>query len=61
MKKPIHIKAKNKGKLHKMLGVKFGDPIPEKKILGAMKFGTPLEKKRAVFAHNAAGWNHSKK
>jgi hypothetical protein len=55
--KPIRIKKKNKGKLHDMLGVPDNKPIPEKKILRAMEFGTPLEKKRAVFAKNAKSWN----
>ena len=57
---PIHIKKKNEGALHKQLDVKQGEPIPEVKLLRAMKMGTPLEKKRAVFANNAKGWNHSK-
>jgi hypothetical protein len=59
-KKPIHLNPKHKGALHKELGVNLDKPIPEKKILGAMKFGTPLEKERANFANNAKKWNHKK-
>jgi hypothetical protein len=55
--KPIKIKKENQGKFRKETGTKEGHDIPEKKILSAMKFGSPAEKKRAVFAENSRSWN----
>ena len=54
----IHIKAKNKGKLHKELGVKQGEPISEEKLEKAKANASPAEKKRIVFAENARKWHH---
>ncbi len=56
MKKPIEIKAANKGKLHKEPGVPKGKKIPEKKLEAAKKNASPAEKKRIVFAENAKKW-----
>ena len=52
----IHIKAANKGKLHKELGVPQGKKIPEKKMEAAKKDASPAEKKRITFAENAKKW-----
>lgn len=54
----IHIKAANKGLLHKELGVAKGSPIPAKKLAKAADSSNPAERKRAVFAENAKKWNH---
>ena len=48
----IHIKAKNKGKLHEDLGVPEGDKIPEKKIKRALHSRSAKVRKRAQFAEN---------
>lgn len=56
MKKTIHIKAENKGKLHKELGVSADKKIPGKKLEAAKKTAGPAEKKRIVFAENAKKW-----
>lgn len=50
----LHLK---KGALHKDLGVSPDKPIPTDKLEKAAHSSDPLEKKRAVFAQNAAGWN----
>ena len=54
----IHIKAKNKGKLHRALGVPEGEPIPEKKLAKAKNSSSAAERKEATFAENAKHWNH---
>ena len=56
----IHIKEKNKGKLHKELGVPEGEKIPEKKLEEAKKNASPAEMKQITFAQNSKKWNHSK-
>lgn len=56
-KSGIHIKAANKGKLHKELGVPKDKKIPAKKLEAAKKNASPAEKKRIVFAENAKKWN----
>lgn len=48
----IHIKAKNKGKLHEELGVKEGQKIPASKE-EVKSTDSPLLKKRKQFALNA--------
>lgn len=53
----IHIKAANKGKLHADLGVPKGQKIPAAKMSAAKASAGPAEKKRIVFAQNAAKWN----
>ena len=56
---PIHIKAKNKGKLHAKLGVAKGKKIPQAKIVKAEHSSSPAERKEAVFAENASHWHHA--
>lgn len=53
----IHIKDKNKGKLHEELGVKKGEPIPASKE-EVKKSDSPLLKKRKIFAINAKKWKN---
>lgn len=53
--KEIHIKKENKGLLHKKLGVKEGDKIPEKKIDKALDSKSPKLRKEAQFAKNFGG------
>jgi hypothetical protein len=54
----IHIKPSHKGLLHKDLGVKQGDPIPEEKLEKAKNSSDPAVRKRATFAENAKHWSH---
>ena len=42
--------VKNKGSLHRELGVPEGEKIPAKKMSEALHSSNPLEKKRAVLA-----------
>ncbi len=51
----LHLK---KGALHKDLGVKEGEKIPEKK-LEVKDNDSTLEIKRKVFAQNAKKWHHA--
>jgi hypothetical protein len=51
-KDPIHIKAKNKGKLTKKIG-----KITDAKLSKAAKSDSPALRKEAVFAENARKWN----
>lgn len=60
-KKPIKIKAANKGKLRAETGTKPGKNIPEKKLKKAENSKDPAERKRAVFAENARKWSKKKK
>ncbi len=53
----LHLK---KGALHKTLGVKPGEKIPESMLQKALNSKNPLTRKRAQFAENAKKWNHSK-
>lgn len=55
--KPIHIKAANKGKLHKQLGVAKGKKIPAAD-LAIKPSDSPATRKRKTFAKNARKWNH---
>lgn len=55
----IHIKAKNKGKLHAKLGVAKGKKIPKAKIERAENSSSPALRKEATFAENASHWNHA--
>lgn len=54
----IHIKAANKGKLHRALGVPQGKKIPASKIAAARKSGSAALRKEATFAANAKKWKH---
>lgn len=53
----IKINPKNKGKLHKMLGVKQGKKLTNAQLRKAKNSKSPLERKRANFAINARKWN----
>lgn len=55
----IHIKAKNKGKLHQKLGVSQSKPLPLSSLLHAKHSSSMAERKEANFAINARKWNHS--
>lgn len=61
-KNPIHIKPKNKGKLHKKLGISSNKKIPEAELLHKIHLAKPGSalKKELVFAENARHWNHRK-
>lgn len=54
----IHIKAKNKGKLHEKLGVPKGKKIPAAKIEAAEHADSPALRKEAQFAENARHFAH---
>jgi hypothetical protein len=56
----IHIKPSHKGLFHKDLGLSPGASIPLSSMLKAKHSSNPAERKRATFAVNARGWNHSK-
>jgi hypothetical protein len=49
----IHIKKKNKGKLHRALNVAPGKPIPAAKLQAADKSKNPSLREMAQFAINA--------
>jgi hypothetical protein len=53
----IHIKPKNRGKLHRRLGVPAGKKIPAGKLAEALRSADPGERREAQFAENAKGWN----
>lgn len=55
----IHIKAKNKGKLHAKLGVPKGKKIPMAKIEQAEQSSSPALRKEAQFAENASHFTHA--
>jgi hypothetical protein len=48
---------KNRGSLHKELGVPEGDKIPAKKLTKAAKSSNPTEKKRAILAQTLSRFN----
>ena len=50
----LHLK---KGALHKALGVSSDKHIPAKKLSKALHSSSPLMRKRANFARNAAKWH----
>ena len=50
--------TKNKGALHRELGVPEGEKIPAKKLSKAEHSSNPLEKKRATLAKTLAGFKH---
>jgi oligoendopeptidase F len=56
----IHIKAANKGKLHRDLGVAQGKKLTAAELSKAKHSSNPAERKRATFAQNARGWKHGK-
>lgn len=56
----ININPKNKGELHRDLGVPVGEPISASKLMTAMHSKSPAVRKRANFARNAKKWDHGK-
>lgn len=52
---------RNKGGLHRALGVKEGTPIPASKLAGALHSSSPHLKHMAQFAKNVKGLARSKK
>ena len=48
------VKSKNKGKLHKELGVKEGEKIPAKKLAKAAKSKNPTIRKEVALAKTGA-------
>lgn len=48
---------KNKGSLHRQLGVPEGEKIPAKKMNEALHSDNPLERKRANLAKTLAGFH----
>ena len=60
-KKWIKGAIKNKGALHKSLGVPEGKKIPEKKLKKAEHSKNPTTRKRAVLAETLKGMKHGKK
>jgi hypothetical protein len=52
------IKPKNKGKLHRDLGVPEDAPIPAGKLRAGKRAADPAVRRRAVFAENADHWHH---
>lgn len=57
----ITINPKNKGKLHRALGVPEGEKIPAKKLKQATNSKSPALRKEANFAENAKGFAHPSK
>ncbi len=53
----IEIKAENRGKLHKRLGIK--GKIPLSALMGAKHAKDPAEREEAQFAINARSWGHA--
>ena len=60
-RKPITIKAKNKGKLRKTTGTKKGNTVPVAKLRALKASKNPKTRKRATFAMNARKWNKGRK
>lgn len=52
--------TKNKGALHRNLGVPAGDKIPAKKLASAAKSDNPTIAKEAALAKTLKGFHHSK-
>ena len=52
--------ANNKGALHRTLGIKPGEKIPEAKLEKAEHSQNPTTRKRAQLAENARHFNHTR-
>lgn len=52
--------TKNKGQLHRNLGVPAGEKIPAKKLASAAKSENPTIAKEAALAKTLKGFHHSK-
>lgn len=50
--------SKNKGALHRSLGVKQGERIPDSKLEKAMQSKSPTMRKRAQLAETARSFQH---
>lgn len=50
--------TKNKGALHRKLGVPAGEKIPEKKLAKAAKSSNPTERKEAALAKTLKSFKH---
>ena len=57
--KPIKIAKSKEGSLHTALGVPQGQPIPASKLAAAANSKDPALRKKAQFAINARGFNHT--
>lgn len=57
----IKINPKNKGLLHKKMGISQDKPISEKALQKKKKGASGKLKKEIVFAENAKKWNHKGK
>ena len=60
-KKWIANATKNKGKLHRNLGVPEGEKIPAEKLAAAKHSKNPTIKREAALAHILMGMHHHKK
>lgn len=56
---PIHLNPKNKGLLHKTLGIPLGEKIPVAKLQEAARSSDETVRKRAQFALNARKFKHA--
>lgn len=61
MSKWIANAVKNKGALHRHLGVAEGDKIPQEKLEAAMNSKNPTIRREAALAHTLSGFHHKKK
>lgn len=52
--------TKNKGQLHRNLGVPIGEKIPAKKLTSAAKSSNPTIAKEATLAKTLKAFHHSK-
>lgn len=53
--------TKNKGALHRHLGVAENDKIPQDKLEQAMHSKNPTIRREAALAHTLSGFHHKKK
>jgi hypothetical protein len=60
-RKPIHIKAKNRGKLRKSAGTKKGKKIPVSKLRKLKNSRSAATRRRATFALNARKWKKGRR
>ena len=61
MAKWIANATKNKGALHKHLGVDPGEKIPQDKLEAAKNSKNPTIRREAALAHTLSGFKHKKK
>jgi hypothetical protein len=53
--------VKNKGGLHRHLGVPEGEKIPSEKLAAAKNSKNPIIRREAALAHTLSGMGHGKK